>query len=94
MKPFLVALTIATIALSSCEMGTRSAENTALQAQTKLIDKHKNALILLLEMTQEELKEKVSAKSISLQDKNTRLKELMLRSREFDFTLDTINRAV
>ena len=76
MKLFLIALAIVTIALSDCDTGTRPAENTARQAQATLIDKHKDALILLLEMTQEELKEKISAKSASIRAKEKKVAEI------------------
>jgi replicative DNA helicase len=82
MKLFLIALAIVTIALSDCDTGTRPAENTAGQAQATLIDKHKDALILLLEMTQEELKEKISAKSASIRAKEKkRDKQITINAR-------------
>ncbi len=74
MKLFLIALAIATIALSDC--GVHPAENTALQAQAKLITKHKAAIIFLLEMTHEEFKEKISVKGASVRAKEKRVAEI------------------
>lgn len=76
MKLFLVPLTIAIIALSSCETGIRTAENTTLQAQAKLIDKHQGALRLLLELSQEGINDKVSAHNAKVQAKNTKLNDI------------------
>ena len=72
MKLFFIALAVATIALSDCDTGT----HTSSQTQATLIDKHKEALILLLEVTQEELKEKISAKGASIRAKEKKVAEI------------------